>query len=454
MNARLVAKKATQKRHEDMVIRVFELKFDKSYFNKAQKEFLSRLFLEAKWFYNYCIGCNIKDADPKAKVVPVKLRDGSFEERTLGVLAGQIKQAIRDRIFSNIKTLHTLKTQGQKVGKIWFKSRIDSVPLRQHKDVSIYHDPGTYSIVLNKNIVIITKAPRPFKVNGMDQIPRDAEFANARLIHRDGDYYLQVICYTNKDQDYINEQYEINKQRDGKIVGFDFGCTTQLTGMDNEGNGFKVEFEVPIDKGIKRLDRKISRKLDKKTPKKQRKSSKNRNQDLTKYRKRHHTLKNRKKDIRKKLVSCITKNYEIVVVQDENIQGWQKGGHGKKVNTTAIGGIMADLKEKSRTLIVVDRFFASTKTCSCCGFKKDKMKQSERVYVCSHCGAIMCRDMNAAKNILQKGLEQHKIAREPSEFNSTPGENRTSTADVIETLQGIYRVRCKSCSLNQEAAHQ
>ena len=56
MNARLVAKKATQKRHEDMVIRVFELKFDKSYFNKAQKEFLSRLFLEAKWFYNYCIG--------------------------------------------------------------------------------------------------------------------------------------------------------------------------------------------------------------------------------------------------------------------------------------------------------------------------------------------------------------------------------------------------------------
>ena len=165
-------------------------------------------------------------------------------------------------------------------------------------------------------------------------------------------------------------------------------------------------------------------------------------------------MKNRKKDIRKKLVSCITKNYEIVVVQDENIQGWQKGGHGKKVNTTAIGGIMADLKEKSRTLIVVDRFFASTKTCSCCGFKKDKMKQSERVYVCSHCGAIMCRDMNAAKNILQKGLEQHKIAREPSEFNSTPGENRTSTADVIETLQGIYRVRCKSCSLNQEAAHQ
>ena len=113
---------------------------------------------------------------------------------------------------------------------------------------------------------------------------------------------------------------------------------------------------------------------------------------------------------------------------------------------------MADLKNKSRTLIIVDRFFASTKTCSNCGAVKDKMPQWERTYVCPHCGAIMCRDMNAAKNILTEGLKQHKkIAREPSELKKTLGESLTSTVNTIKTLRGIARVDCKPSSLNQEA---
>ena len=169
MNDRQITREATKKRHKDMVCRVFELKFDKSHLNKEQKESLSRLFLEAKWFFNYCIGCKrLHDADTKAKTVPVKLRDGSFEERPLKVLAGQAKQGIRDRIFRNIKTLHTFKMQGKKVGRISFKPRVDSIPLRQYKDMSIYCDPGVYSIALNENLVIITKTPKPFKVNGID----------------------------------------------------------------------------------------------------------------------------------------------------------------------------------------------------------------------------------------------------------------------------------------------
>ena len=256
MDARLVARKATIQKHKDMVCRVFELKFDKSHLNKEQEEFLRQLFLETKWFYNYCISRKkLKDADTKAKTVPVKLKDGSFEERPLKVLAGQIKQGIQSRIFSNIKTLHTLKMQGKKVGRIWFKPRVDSIPLKQFVN--------TYNVFPDESLVTITKSPKPFKVNGMGQIPKNIEFANANLVHRNGDYFLQIACYTEKDKDYVKEQHEINQNRKGKAIGFDFGCTTQLTGMDNEGNGFKVEFEVPVDKSIRRLDRKISRKLDK-----------------------------------------------------------------------------------------------------------------------------------------------------------------------------------------------
>ena len=450
-------RKKTLEKRKTQILHVIELKFDKSHLNNEQKKFLNRLFLEAKWFFNYCVSCNkITDADTKIKRVPIKLNDGSFDERSLEVIAGQMKQEIKARILSNIKTLSIKKRKGNKVGRIRFKTKIESIPLNQYEKKYAHGPTGTHNILVNEGLVTIVKAPKPFKVNGLGQIPKDAEFANANLIHRDGDYFLQVICYTNKDQDYIKEQHEINQNRKGKVIGFDFGCTTQLTGMDNEGNGFKVEFEVPVDKGIRKLDRKIARKLDKKKPKKQRKNSKNRFKDMIKRRKRHQRLNNKKKDIRKKLVSCIIKNYETVIVQDENIKGWQKGGHGKKINTTAIGGIMADLKEKSHTLIVVNRSFASTKTCSKCGFVKDKMEQWERIYVCPKCGAIMGRDPNSAQNMLQEGSKQlkekDKIAREPSEFN-TPGENRTSAASTIETLREIARVSCKPCSLNQEAVH-
>src|SRR5690606_38613083 len=50
-------------------------------------------------------------------------------------------------------------------------------------------------------------------------------------------------------------------------------------------------------------------------------------------------------------------------------------------------------------LIEIDRFSPSSKTCSNCGFKKDKLHLSERTYECSNCGYTLDRDLNAAINI-------------------------------------------------------
>jgi len=134
MDRRLITRRATRQKRKDQVLKVFELKLDKEHLNKEQKEFLNKLFLEAKWFFNYCIGCKkIKDVDTTAKTIPVKLPDGSFEERPIPHLAGQIKQGIQNRIFSNIKTLSSLKKKGTKIGRIKFRSSIDSIPLKQHK---------------------------------------------------------------------------------------------------------------------------------------------------------------------------------------------------------------------------------------------------------------------------------------------------------------------------------
>ena len=112
-----------------------------------------------------------------------------------------------------------------------------------------------------------------------------------------------------------------------------------------------------------------SRKLDRKIMKGNRPNSKNKQKDLAKRRKEYEKITNQKKDIRNKIVNVITTYFKYVVFQDENIHEWAMMNHGKKIQNTAIGAILADLKHKSASPVMVDKFFPSTKLCSNCGKK-------------------------------------------------------------------------------------
>ena len=59
-----------------------------------------------------------------------------------------------------------------------------------------------------------------------------------------------------------------------------------------------------------------------------------------------------------------------------------------------------------RTVIKIDRFFPSSKTCSNCGCVKDKLLLSQRTYHCNECGFTIDRDLNASINILNVGLKK------------------------------------------------
>ena len=442
MDMRLKHRKETQAKRKTQLCRVYSLKLDRSHLNLEQKEFLRKLFLEAKWFYNYLLSHKkIKDANTNARIVPVMLHDKSFEDRALNALSSSSRQGLQNRVFSSIKTLSTLKKQGKKIGHLRFKARVESVPL----PATGIH--GCYQIFRDSNQIHVAKAPKWFRVRGMDQIPSNAEFASANLISRNKDYYLNVTCFFNKDEQYIEKQRTLYRERKGKAIGLDFGCTTQLTGFDNSDQAVKIEFAVPIDKRLRRLHRKVSRKLERKKTKKDRRDSKNRIKDRLRMRRRYEYLSNVKRDIRNKLVHALTTNYEIIVVQDENIKGWQAGGHGKKIQATGIGGIMAALRSKAHTLVEVDRFAPTTKTCSMCGSIR-KMEQQDRVYECE-CGAGMDRDVNAARNILTLGLIKDRVPTERRE--SALGETQTTTDNLTDRLRLIPRVVCKPGSLNQEA---
>jgi putative transposase len=412
MNIRLTKKNETKEKRKSQTCKVYEVKIDRSHLSKSAEQYLNSLFKEAKWFYNYCLSHdNMNDADTTLKKVPVKVGD-KYETRYFDVLTSQMKQGIKTRLFGSLMSLAALKEQGYKVGRLKFKGVVNSVPLKQFNN----------SYYIRNGKIRLQGMKRWLKVNGLEQIPAEADIACATLIRRNSDYYINITTYTNKQKKHIPEA----------VVGIDFGCETQLT-FDN---GIKVEFQVKPTKRLRRLDRKIM--------KKRRKDSKNKEKDKEKRRIEYEKLTNRRKDIRHKIVSAVVSNYRYVAFQDESIAGWKASGHGKKVQFSGIGSILADLKHKAVAPLEVDKFFPSTKLCLKCN-KKNTPTLADRVYECE-CGFVMDRDVKSAKCIKEEGMKQ--IPTERRKF--TLGEISTSTfLGALSKIKGIQVGKLES--LSQEA---
>jgi len=203
-----------------------------------------------------------------------------------------------------------------------------------------------------------------------------------------GDFY---ICISLEQE---------NIQRDttsGKIVGIDFGLKTFLTLSD----GKVVEsprYYLQYLKELKKLQRRLSRKQ---------KGSNNYKKAKRKLAKLHIKIANVRRDYFHKLANKIANNYDYVVIEDLNIKSMQKLW-GKKISDYAFSEFVNILEYKT-TLIKIDRFYPSTKTCSKCGYVLDELGLKVREWRCPKCHTKHDRDLNAAVNICKVGASTFGI---------------------------------------------
>ena len=232
------------------------------------------------------------------------------------------------------------------------------------------------------------------RVRGLDQIPEGAEFVNATLEQRNGDYFIHMTTY----------QTPIERACPGKAIGVDAGVKHQLT----LSNGLQIDEGVVITKKVRRLHRELSRR---------KLHGKNWFKSYTRLSRVYDGLANERTDIRHRIVSKLVSTYDSIAVQDDNVAAWQRMW-GKRVTTSAIGGIISDLKTKPHTPVVVKRFEPTTRKCSSCGALRD-IGLEERDYQCDSCGLCIDRDLNAAVN------DWKAIPAERREF--TPVDIRAAT---------------------------
>lgn len=98
------------------------------------------------------------------------------------------------------------------------------------------------------------------------------------------------------------------------------------------------------------------------------------------------------------------KRFDIVVIEDLNVAG-MLGNHrlARRIAGASWGELRRQLVYKTNwrggSLVVADRFYPSSNTCSECGAVKAKLRLSERVYRCDQCGMSTDPDLNAARNL-------------------------------------------------------
>jgi putative transposase len=361
-----------------MECKTVEVKVHKSSLSKVIQDHLRMVFIEAKWMYNDMVTCEagIFDYDYKTETVRVLNRDRKYEMRSIIHLSSHMRQGIIDQAKANIRTLSTVKKKGNRVGILKPVRVINSVSLQQF---------GTKDIYKN-DYVRLQGLKKLLKVRGLRQIPRDAEVSCAKFVRKNGDYYFKIVCYLSK----------VKRQNTGKSIGLDLGLSTTITTSE----GKKMNAKVSKTKRLKQLQKKASKKI---------KKSKRRRKVFDKYNKEQERMTNKKNDTRHKMVHELVKDYDFISVQDDSIKSWQRGGHGRAVEESCLGGIILDLKRKAKTLIQVNRYFPSTKTCNKCKHVGPSLDLKQRTFVCEKCGHTDDRDVNAAKNDLDEGLRLYAL---------------------------------------------
>lgn len=197
----------------------------------------------------------------------------------------------------------------------------------------------------------------------------------------------------------------------GKQVGFDLGLIDLLIGSDGTRYArprFAYEYKDKLAKEQRKLSKmrtkleRVNANLD---------ECKNYQKQRRKVAKLHEYIANCSKDFNHKLSIELVRNYDFIAMEDLNVEGMKKNHNlAYSISDVRWSQLLNFIQYKcqwyGKEFRQVDRFYASSKICSCCGtYHKDIVNSlSVREWTCPDCGARHDRDVNAAKNILNQAL--------------------------------------------------
>ncbi len=327
------------------------------------------------------------------------------EQPWIGLLNSQARQASAERAWQAINNFYRRCKEGaKKKGYPKFKKDSRSVEYK------------TSGWKLSKDGMTITfmdgfqAGSFGLWMNGEARsLVQNSKINRVRVVRRADGYYAQFAIDVER-----NEEVPYT----ASLVGIDLG----LKYFIKDSNGSEVECPKFFRKGEKKLKR-AQRRLSKRFQKGAKRQSKNYHKQRQKVGKIHLKIQRQRKDFAIKLARCVVKSNDLVAYEDLKVSNMVKNRHlAKSIGDAGWSQFTQWLdyygKVWSKVVVAVNPAY-TTQDCSRCGHRSRK-SLSTRTHSCPSCGLVMCRDENAALNILKRGL-----AMVGSEWNCTVGHTET-----------------------------
>lgn len=348
----------------------------KVYRSKKNRK-LHRLCNTAGWIYNHCIalskryyrlyGKSLSIGKLKSHIAKLRKRNPLWKE-----LGAQTVQDISERIEKGYKAF--FKKDAKRPPSFKKSKRYKSFTFKQ----------DGFKMEGNKIHINSLKTSFGFHCSRPYGRPKTVTIGRDKC----GDFWITIV---------FDETSQENKVKTGKTAGFDFGLKTFLTSSNGTEINAPLFFKQSQQETAK-ANRNLSRK---------KKGSNNRKKAKLELVKAHQKVANRRNDYQWKLAHKLVSQYDILCFEDLNIEG-MKRLWGKKVSDLAFSDFIHKVKwlcqKYGKDTSFIDRFFPSSKMCSCCGHVIKELPLNVREWTCPECGVVHQRDENAATNIHREGI--------------------------------------------------
>jgi putative transposase len=403
------------------------------YPTQVQKNTLEQFFGNNRWYWNYLVDNFNKKENNIKSIKELKQKYDWLNKADAQIYANTKNDFIsaKQKAFSNKVKIERnkaiVKANNIKDKKLRTKKLKKAFRLGMPKFKSKYDYSQSFrNCMISQKFIYLKKYQAGKKIGILklsEQLRFEGKITNYTIEKSNSNKYYIVFLVETKH----NTLSVKNKK-----IGIDVGIESFITTSDAiKIKNPKYLRDEKIQKKLKKYQKKLSHKiLIAKNNNKELQTCKNIQKNRIKLARVHEKIQNQRTNYLQKLSSSIISENQVIIVEDLAVKNMVKNKHlSKSISDASWSNFISMLEYKAKwndkQVIKIDKFFASSKTCSFCNKKVLKLPLYKRNWICPNCNKKLDRDYNASINILKQGL------KELNHRNCGDSSVNTRTADKV-----------------------